>query len=140
MKKNFQENEKDLSSFDERIAQICDGLIYISETDAPLTPFQSDAPKELNAVAIAEIASVDASPVEMVSADAWFARLVEEKDWWGTDEKDIAKRFARLNALLEEHLRDLLVFRFGRIQIDIFIVGTDPDGHIVGVRTHAVET
>ena len=52
----------------------------------------------------------------------------------------IAKRFLELQKLLEENLRELKVFRIGRIQLDIFVVGIDKSGSLIGVSTKAVET
>ncbi len=52
----------------------------------------------------------------------------------------IAKRFLELQKLLEESLRDRKVFRQGAIRLDIFTVGIDKDGCLMGVMTKAAET
>jgi len=35
----FHENDQDPNSLASRLESACDGLIFISETDAPITPF-----------------------------------------------------------------------------------------------------
>ena len=42
--------------------------------------------------------------------------------------------------LLKENLRERKVFRIGRIRLEIFAVGLDKDGSLMGVSTYAVET
>ena len=55
-------------------------------------------------------------------------------------EKENAKKFGELYALLDERLRDLTLFRFGTIRIDIIVAGIDSEGNAAGIRTFAVET
>jgi len=115
------------------------GLTYISETDAPV-----------KAVFVAGARSTDASHfipkgtaaenLEARQPREFFDRLTTEKDWFGSREREIAKRFSELEKLLNENLCDLTVLRVGRIQIDIYVVGLDADGNLVGIKTKAVET
>jgi hypothetical protein len=41
---------------------------------------------------------------------------------------------------MNDNLSGIRIFRFGRIRIDIFIVGRAKSGRLIGVRTFAVET
>ena len=125
-------NENNSASLLARLETACEGLIYISETDAPILPFlrsKADRPQAPNAEAAAEIPFND-----------FFAKLTEERDWYGDAEKKTAKRFLELQKLLEGSLRDLRVLRTGRVQIDIYVIGTDADGNTLGFQTKAVET
>ena len=63
-----------------------------------------------------------------------------KQDWYGAEEKHNAERFARLQNLLEENLRDLKVFKIGRIEIDVYVVGLDQNNELIGIKTKAVET
>jgi hypothetical protein len=42
--------------------------------------------------------------------------------------------------LLEGNLRDLRVFKVGRIELDIYVVGINSEGILMGIKTKAVET
>jgi hypothetical protein len=125
----------------ERIARTCEGLTYVSETDAAVTLFGPAVIEEFSAERIADAAGVSAThDVETSPAAAFFARLTNRKDWFGDAENEKAKRFGELYKLLSEHLRDLTVFRFGAVRIDIVVAGIDSEGNTVGIRTFAVET
>ena len=116
-------------------------LIYISETDAEIVPFVLGKAREVTAKEMLEQLGRPAdTPVETVNAEAFFARLTAIKDWFGPRETQRAKRFAELKQYLDEEFNDLKVFKIGKIQIDIYVVGTDKVGSLGGVRTNAVET
>ena len=110
-------------------------LTYISETDAPVEPYSGD---KAEAVEIQELTTE--KRYEEISVRDFFTRLTTKRDWFGAKEKERACRFAELEKLLEENLRDLKVFKSGRIQIDIFVVGLHADNKLIGVKTKAVET
>lgn len=111
------------------------GLTYISETDADVEPYYGERVPSI------EIDHLTADKrYERIDPKIFFERLTIEKDWFGAREKERAKRFALLQKLLEENLRGITVFRIGDIQIDIYVVGLDADGNLIGIKTKAVET
>ena len=119
-----------------RIETACEGLIYISETDAPIVPFF-----ESGVVSASQLGRKEGlSETAVEPFIGFFQRLTEERDWYGEKEKTIAKRFFELQKLLEENLCDLRVVRIGRVQIDIYVMGTDAEGNTLGFQTKAVET
>ncbi len=119
----------------------CNGLIYISETDAPLLAFAGGHTNDNTAQTILQQTGHEAeTPVEEVDFRAFFARLTAINDWYDDARKASAKKFLDLQKLLEENLSELKVFKVGRIQLDIFVVGIDKDGCLTGVTTKAVET
>ena len=115
------------------------GLVYISETDAPIEPFFGGKSERINVNQIVQHVS-DSSDHETVNAEQFFARLTTEKDWFGEKEKETARRFSALQKLLDENLRDLTVVKIGRIQLEIYVVGLDADNNLIGIKTKAVET
>lgn len=123
------------------LAAACEGLIYISEMDAPVIPFYGSKAETVTGETILRQAGLPAdSPVTELSLDAFFGRLTEIREWYGETEKQRAKKFSELQTLLGENLSDPKVFRVGRVQVDIFAVGLDSDGRLAGVTTKAVET
>jgi len=139
MKKDHK--EKTENEIFEGIKSLCNGLYYMSETDAEILPFVGGKVKKLTREKFAEeIGVTDHSKIEERDFDSFFKRLVEIKDWFGEEEKKMAKRFSELRDFLIQNLSDLRVFRIGRIEIDIYVVGIDRAGKIVGFKTKAVET
>lgn len=137
----FQENNNISTGLSATLATACEGLIYVSETDAPVIPFLGSPAESVTGEIILQQANLPGdSPVAELSLDAFFGRLTEIRDWYGNPEKLRAKKYSELQKLLGENLSDPKVFRIGAIQIDIFAVGIDRDGCLAGVTTNAVET
>jgi hypothetical protein len=123
------------------LSEACEGLVYISETDSPIITFAGPGVEEMSATAAAAAAGIEfREPVETVALTEFFARLSEEKDWFGETEKKNAARFRELQAALESTLSDLTIFRFGKVRIDIVVAGLDVSSRIAGIKTSAVET
>ena len=141
MQNFFQKNDNNDSELFRKIEQACEGLIYISETDAPVQAFFGQPTDTVTGEIILQQAGLSAeSVIEERNFEEFFARLTTIKDWYGEVETGKAKKFLELKTLLEENLSDLKVFRIGTIQIAIFAVGIDKDGNLVGVTTTAVES
>lgn len=125
----------------EQIKNLCEGLYYISETDAEISSFTGG---KANAVTKEEILtqtkiSLD-TPVEERNFDELFTRLTEIQDWFGDEERQTAQKFADLRDLLKNNLRDLKVFKIGKIELEVYVVGLDAESVLTGIKTKAVET
>ncbi|MBK8302739.1 MAG: nuclease A inhibitor family protein [Chloracidobacterium sp.] len=137
----FQENNNISTELSATLATACEGLIYVSETDADVTPFFGSSAETVTGETILQQANLPGdSPISELSLDAFFGRLTQIMDWYGETEKLRAKKFSELHKLLGENLSDPKVFRVGRVQIGIFAVGIDREGRLAGVTTKAVET
>ncbi|CAN5131316.1 nuclease A inhibitor family protein [soil metagenome] len=124
-----------------RIEQACEGLIYISEIDADIEPFAgSKADRVTSDTALKHAGKEATAPIEERAFEEFFKRLTTVKEWHGDAELEKAKKFQVLYELLKEDLRQIKVFRVGRIRLDIFVIGLDKYGSVVGVKTQAVET
>ncbi len=138
---NGQNKDSGEDKLKEQIKKTSEGLYFMSETDAEILPFFG---KQAQAVTKEEIISQTKSatdvPVEERSFTEFFARLTEIQDWFSDEEKATAQKFAELKNLLESNLRDLKVFKIGKIQLDIYAVGLDAENNLLGIKTKAVET
>lgn len=132
--KKFASVEKNTLSVSERLKAATEGLIYISEIDAPFTIFESS---NWNTV-LAEIEKE--GEISEVEFKKFFERFTRKRDWFGEREIARMKKFLDLQKLIEESLTDLKVFRIGRVKIKIVIVGRTADGHLIGLETRAIET
>ena len=123
------------------IESLSEGLVFISETDAPVTAFGARGIGDASAESIAHAAAIsnDATP-EVRPASLFFERVSAMKEWYGDKETERAKTFAELYDLLNEGLRDLRTYRFGQVRVDIIVAGNDGEGNAAGIRTFAVET
>ena len=139
----IKEKEKSTGTerFEKEMREACDGLFYMSETDAEIVPFFGGKAAGRSRESLLENLELkDLSTIEERSFDEFFSRLTKIQDWFIPNEIQNAKQFGRLRQILEDNLTDLTVIRIGRIQIDIYIVGIDIAGNLAGVKTNAVET
>lgn len=133
---DFQKN-----SFTEQLKAATAGLYYISETDAEIVPFKGNqAQSTSKETVLVQTQSASDVPVEERNFTEFFARFTEIQDWFGDEEKETARKFTQLKELLEKNLKDLKVFKVGRIQLDVYVVGLDAENNLVGIKTKAVET
>jgi nuclease A inhibitor-like protein len=124
-----------------RMRDLARGLTYVSESDFPIDVFLSEKASAVTVDDVIAMAGRKSSEVvEEISLSDFFEKLTTVHDWYGPKEKDRCERFRKLQEYLEQVLKDLHVFRIGKIQIDIYIVGLTGDGRLAGLKTKAVET
>lgn len=127
--------------FVEQIKTIVEGLYYISETDAEILPFVGGKAKAVSPeVLLRQTKTPQNSSVKEEDFKGFFFRLTEIQDWFGEEEKEAARKFADLSDLLQRELTDLEVFKIGNVELDVYVVGLNSEGILMGIQTKAVET
>ena len=134
------------------------GVTYPSESDYPwvVVGFADAAPvteANVKQVIAAVYVPHDGEPalvdraIELRTLAQLMDPLTIEKDWWDDYNKMVAVQYTEIRAVLESKLVDIQVFRFGKQQgnvlqgaVDIYVLGTTPDGDIVGMWTVSIET
>lgn len=140
-KKNIIAELPKMNLFVEKVKELTTGLYYISETDAEILPFEGTKAETVTpADILIQTNNLPDAPVEERDFAEIFARLTAVQEWFGEEEKAIAANFSALQIFLSENLKDLKVFKIGKIQIDIYFVGLDAEGYLKGIKTKAVET
>lgn len=123
----------------ERFDQLAEGLLFMSETDAPLTYFELSPeksqqwPPSTGGQFLQLIGEDLATHVENLAPEKFFRDLRPGNE----DRED---QVAALQNAMTEELRNLESFRVGEIQIKIFVLGTDDSGRVAGLQTLSVET
>lgn len=119
------------------------GLLFPSESDAPLTPYRwparADEAPTPEALLRVEGQPPD-TPVEVWTLRDLFGPLIEEREGAIDEEREDAARYGAIVALLERELRDLRVFRVGKVEIGVYVLGLHPAGEWLGLETRVVET
>lgn len=117
---------------------LADGLLLMSESDAPLTYFElpevkaGEWPPATPAQFLKLIGKAQNTPVEEITADKFFAALAQGNEEQQTQLKDLQKNLARL--------KDLKCYRVGEIEIEIYLLGQAAAGKVCGLQTLSVET
>jgi hypothetical protein len=123
-------------------------LFVMSETDAPITPFFWEIKEEITPELVAkhsEKPENERSPIEKIEFKAFFEKYTQKEDWYGEDELAVVTKFENLEKELSEKLTDLVGYRVGKINIDVFVVGkiTNDKKEVLayaGIKTFVVET
>lgn len=140
-KKKFTESAINKNELATEIEKIVVGLYYLSETDAEIVLFCGNKAGSVTVEEILEQTDNAAeTAVEERDFNEFFARLTIIQDWFGDEETKNANRFAELKKLLEDNLRDIRVFKIGKINLDIYVVGLNAESNLMGIKTKAVET
>ena len=124
------------------LREAAEGLLFPSETDAPLVPFfwaDADA-VPLTSERLLALAQVPVgTPVKSVSLATFFRPATKEEDWHNAEEQAEVKRFQGLVATIKATLGRPQVFRVGETNMDVYVVGV-ADGGYMGLQTRVVET
>jgi Nuclease A inhibitor-like protein len=120
----------------ERFDQLSEGLLFMSETDAPLTYYElspeksREWPLSTGGQFLQLIGEDSATPVQEITSEKFFRDL------------HLGNEGHQVNALRRamEELKNLEGFRVDEIQIKIFVLGKDDSGNVCGLQTLSVET
>ena len=124
-----------------QLKQASNGLLCLSETDAPFEVINWQTQGELTPAKLLQL--TDHPPdtsLEMLAVDDFFARATQEEDWHDEEERETVKRFQNLVSVLKQNLSQLQVYRVVSIDIGAYIVGMTPSGDWMGLSTKLVET
>lgn len=124
------------------LARAANDLTFPSESDEPWEAFAwPDAKGEPTADEVRKRGKPPHdSPVEERTLDELFQPLTEEQDWFGDDEIAIAAKNKVLFGTVKRLLGKPRVFRFGKVQIAVFVVGNAREGGWAGLKTLVIET
>jgi hypothetical protein len=124
-----------------RLEQAVDGLLFPSESDAPLRLFvwHDAIPFSLEALR-AHAGYAETTPIQTTDLDSFFRPVTTPQAWYGEAEQERLQRFTALLALLKAELSDITVYKVGTVAIDVYVVGRTPSGRYLGVTTKVIET
>jgi hypothetical protein len=113
------------------------GLLYTSESDEPFEAFLwKDGGGSLTAQHFLDLSGhKPAEGVEEVKLGDFFSELTADQDWYGEAEREAAGKYRRLLQTLGSQLSEIRVFRVGKVDKEIFIVGRTSSGDWAGIKT-----
>ena len=122
----------------DHLSTMCEGLLFPSESDYPLEAVRWRAATLTTETILTRSHKPADTSIEAIALEEFFALVTTDQDWFEDEDREIAQRFRDLQAAIAT-LENVQVFRVGKIEIDIYIVGaigTD----VVGLKTTVVET
>jgi nuclease A inhibitor-like protein len=124
-----------------RIAKAADGLLFSSEADYPLEPFEWTDTAPFSPDTLYKLTTLPPStPVTKEDITDFFAPMLDPASGDTPEARKRRTRTRKLVRLLRQNLSDLAVYKLGSVEMPIFIVGRLANGTIAGLRTTVVET
>jgi hypothetical protein len=124
-----------------RLQKAVEGLVFVSEADAPFEAFGWEREGKLTPAAIRELGGHKADEnVTEIPFDTFFGPLTKDEDWFGDEEKAVAARYRELVKACREELTEPKVFKVGKTNVSYYVLGRSKAGNLVGVKTQGVET
>lgn len=122
-----------------------EGLTYLSESDAPLTPFfwpQAELGPSLDPSALlAKLQRDPPPPVREVETAAFYAPMLTLEKWATEEDKATVARYTTLLETLERLLTGVRTFRLGvGPEFEVYTVGQTARGDWAGLKTQLTET
>jgi Nuclease A inhibitor-like protein len=119
------------------------GLLFQTELDYPFEVFIHDNTKETNIkkkTILKLMNGAPEDPIEESNIDILFSIPILDQDWHTPEDKKRVARFRNLVSSIKENLKEIKVFRKGKIYIDVYITGRASSGNIVVVSTKQMQT
>jgi hypothetical protein len=125
-----------------KLANTVAGNLWMSETDAPFAPvvFAASGTGSTADALRKALALPDGTELEVRTPDEVLGWPAHDEPGLPADERLRAAHFRTLFRQLGAWLSEVQVVRVGAIRIDVYFVGRDACGNLVGLSTLAVET
>jgi hypothetical protein len=131
-----------VKSFTEELDALCEGLLLMSETDAPLKSFEWKKSSAIDEnIVKTKLKVAPEAALETLSVEDFLKISVTPQDWHGEIEKKSAEGFQQIATFLSQKLKEVKVFKTtGNARRDVVVVGLTENGTCAGFKTYTVET
>ena len=124
------------------LEHLTQGLLFLSEADFPLNVVIWRQPGV--APTARQLAALTGQPhpnlVQEMTVDQFFRNATTPRPWHDAVEQTVVRRYGGVVHFLKTRLTGARVFRFGRLTIHAYVVGTSPSGDWIGLTTTQIET
>jgi len=118
-------------------------LLFPSEIDAPFEVKVWDKTKgtSISTTSILELTGNRLDDyIEQMKLEILFSTPTLEQDWHSEEDKQRVKRFRALQEAINRNLKEVQVYRCGKININVYIVGRASSGNIICISTGQLQT
>jgi hypothetical protein len=116
------------------------GLLFMSESDYPFEVSAHKDQKVSPEVLVADAGLPTDTHIEKMSVDDFFSPAIREYEGQSDEARALAARYRELISLIKQTLADPAVFKLGTINMPVYIVGSEPGGGAIWLKTRVVET
>lgn len=125
----------------QQLRQASEGLLWLSESDYPFEVVYWQEEKLIIEEKILQNSNNNLDKtIETKTLESFFKFATKEQDWHDRAEKEEVDRYQNLVKIIQEKLTDIKVYRVGKVEVDVYILGTTESGAICGLSTKVIET
>lgn len=119
----------------ETLKALTNNLLYSTESDYPFEII------DLGNKRLQDFKNALAAPVEETTTDHFFSRYINILQSSGDPVREAdVDRYKKLQSFINSHAATTTVLRSGRIEISVYVLITEKDGHTIALKTTSVET
>ena len=137
------QSESKTGSIAHQVTPLLIDLLYPSESDEPIE-FVETYLKMAEPLTVSHIKDWLMLPpsnfVEEITEAEFWESVVTVEEWFDEEERAKTAQFQTLKEMLETTLTDRQVFRVGKTEIDVYLLGKPTEGPRVGLKTRVIET
>jgi len=125
------------------LQQASEGLLFRSESDYPFEVVDLGRAEHLDpspAQLLAMLGRTTTEVTAIMELPYFFRNMTKTRPEQSEAQQQEAARFQALEQLLTQNLSHVKVIRVGTIKIEAFILGSTPQGRLVGLKTYQIET
>jgi len=125
-----------------QLEELAAGLLYPSETDAPIEVFLWETGERgaLSLDALLDYYGIAHNTVAEVPPEEFFEGVTDTYEWQDSQERADTERFCTMRDLFFANTTAQKHFWIGEHTVDVFLWGRTRDGNYVGFKTRIVET
>ena len=119
------------------------GLLWMSESDYPFEVLIWEFGEKVlldNEVVLKITKHALDTPIKVIEFDDFFQGVITPKGWHDAEESEMVNRYQELVRIMKQYLSDLKVYKVGKVEIDVYIIGRTNAGSYGGLATVSIET
>ncbi|MEM1171812.1 MAG: nuclease A inhibitor family protein [Cyanobacteria bacterium P01_H01_bin.35] len=127
----------------ERLHEAAKDLLWTSESDYPFEALIWEFGEKIlldNEVLLKITKHSLDTPIKVIEFDSFFQGLITHKDWHNSEDADTVTRYQELVRIMKQYLSDLKIYKVGKIEINVYIIGKTDTGDYAGLATVSIET
>ncbi|MFN3784149.1 MAG: nuclease A inhibitor family protein [Spirosomataceae bacterium] len=129
-------NEEEIKS---KLTALLADVWFPSESDEP---FEIDIKEGLVGSEMEKLECISPGFTEgrLLDWSLFWQPLITPADWHGTDEEVTRLKFCELKRFFEENTIDFFVAKTGKIEVNVWIIGTLPNAMNIVLKTLSIES
>jgi hypothetical protein len=136
-----QEEKSAVLPLKTKLEELIKGIFLLSETDAPFSIVQFPLEENIDISLRKQLGISETSPIEEVALFDFFNLYIQPQEWDTEEDVAIKQRFAEIFSFFNEELLESKVYRLGKIEITVYILGIIPGlKTVLGLQSLLVET